>query len=348
MVGQSGEMRMSECFGFSYDGQGKPQVITDLAGGMVGVPSQGFHWVHLRMGTAEGDAVLESAGLDSLVLAALRAPETRPRCSAHSDGNLINLRGVNLNPGAEPEDMISLRMWVRERVLLTVNLRPLQAVADLREAAVRGAVSTSPADLVAKLALRLADRAEPVVAALNEQIDGLEETDLAALGTQQRTALAEMRRVAIVMRRYMVPQRDALSTFEIEDHDWLGPVTQSRLREAIERVTRLGEELDAIRDRAQIVRDHLTDARAVDCVGFVPALGVSDGAVGDQCGRDAGGRQWLGVLDRVRAVGGCRSCAMGAVQADGVVWKVRLLGHLLCRSVLGLLLLICWAGVSSA
>jgi len=251
-----------ESFGFIYDAQGKPQRLTDLAQAVMRPPSDGFCWVHLRIGTDAGDAALDAAGLDSLVLAALRAPETRPRCSAHADGNLMNLRGVNLNPGAEPEDMISLRMWVRERVLLTVNLRPLQAVADLREAAVRGSASASPADLVAKLALRLADRAEPVVAALNEQIDALEETDLAELGLQQRTALAELRRVAIVMRRYMVPQRDALSTFEIEEHDWITGVVESRLREAVERVTRLGEELDAIRDRAQIVRDHLTDVRA--------------------------------------------------------------------------------------
>ncbi|WP_420862625.1 zinc transporter ZntB [Algirhabdus cladophorae] len=251
-----------DCFGFAYDAQGVPRALEDVQGAVAGVPEAGFVWVHARMGTDAGDAVLAAGGFDGLVLAALRAPETRPRCSSHADGSLMNLRGVNLNPGAEPEDMVSLRMWVRERVLVTVLMRPLQAVSDLRAAAGRGAVASGPAELVARLALRLADRAEPVVAALNERIDALEETDLSELGVAQRSELADLRRSAIVMRRYMVPQRDALSTFEIEDHGWMDSVTQSRIREATERVTRLGEELDAIRDRAQIVRDHLSDARA--------------------------------------------------------------------------------------
>jgi zinc transporter len=74
--------------------------------------------------------------------------------------------------------------------------------------------------------------------------------------------LADVRHQAIVLRRYMVPQRDALTTLEIEDLGWLGDRDRSRIREAADRVTRLGEELDAIRDRAQIVHDQIMDRRA--------------------------------------------------------------------------------------
>jgi zinc transporter len=77
-----------------------------------------------------------------------------------------------------------------------------------------------------------------------------------------RGELADIRRVSIVLRRYMFPQRDALSTLEIEDLPWITGHDRSRLREATERMTRLGEELDAIRDRAQVVHDMLMDMRA--------------------------------------------------------------------------------------
>jgi len=43
---------------------------------------------------------------------------------------------------------------------------------------------------------------------------------------------------------------------------WIGGLERARLREATERVTRLAEELDAIRDRAQVVHDHMMDSRA--------------------------------------------------------------------------------------
>jgi len=42
---------------------------------------------------------------------ALLTEETRPRATAIVDGLLLALRGINLNPGAEPDDMVSVRLW---------------------------------------------------------------------------------------------------------------------------------------------------------------------------------------------------------------------------------------------
>ena len=110
--------------------------------------------------------------------------------------------------------------------------------------------------------LRLADRAEPVVAELNEKVDALEDQLIDGVPPSSRADLADIRRVSIMLRRHMAPQRDALSTFEIEELPWVAAESRSRLREATERVTRLAEELDAIRDRAQVVQDQIMDARA--------------------------------------------------------------------------------------
>ena len=200
--------------------------------------------------------------MDRFVIEALTADETRPRCTVHGDGVLLNLRGVNLLPGAEPEDMISIRFWIEETRVISVGLRPLVATRDLLDAIERKQAPTTPGNLVAGFALRLADRAEPTVAILNEQIDVLEEQTLDEKKVVERSQLAAVRRSAIVLRRYMFPQRDALSTLEIEDLKWLGDRDRSRLREAAERVTRLGEELDAIRDRAQVVHDQIMDRRS--------------------------------------------------------------------------------------
>ena len=117
-------------------------------------------------------------------------------------------------------------------------------------------------ELVARLALRLADRAEPVVADLNETIDDLEEAFEDTGEPPSRSELADVRRVSIMLRRYMYPQKDALSTFAIEDMAWISEHARERLREATERVTRLAEALDAIRDRAEVVHDQIMDQRA--------------------------------------------------------------------------------------
>jgi len=235
--------------------------VTSWESGPLG-DKPGFYWRHYDLGAPEARAALEAEGLEPLVFGALTGPGSRPRCAAHGDGLRVNLRGVNLNPGAEPEDMVSLRLWVTGAGVISAQLRRLWALGDVREGLARGALPDGPAELVARIALRLADRAEPVVADLNEAIDGLEDEMEDGRGQVTRAELSQLRRRAVQLRRYFFPQRDALSTFEIEDATWIKPHDRLRLREATERVTRIGEELDAIRDRAQLVQEQIMDARA--------------------------------------------------------------------------------------
>jgi zinc transporter len=268
---------LPEIVSYVFDGEGgaRPVSLSELAEQRTGDNTIAFAWIHLERGHPDATDWLQQSGLDPIVVEALTADETRPRCTAYGDGAVLNLRGVNLNPGSEPEDMVSVRLWVEENRVVGVWRRPLMAVRDLFDAIERNQAPVSPGDLVAKLALRLADRAEPTVAALNEQVDALEELVLDEKAEVNRGQLAKVRRMSIVLRRFMVPQRDALTTLEIEDLKWLGDRDRSRVREAAERVTRLGEELDAIRDRAQVVHDQIADRRAEDMNRHMLVLSVA-------------------------------------------------------------------------
>ncbi|GGD39701.1 zinc transporter ZntB [Sinisalibacter lacisalsi] len=249
-------------FAFAPDGSGGAVAPAPRAADQP-VPEGGFAWVHVNASGPVGQGWVAGAGFDAITHAALTATETRPRATVHGQTVLMSLRGVNLNPGAEPEDMVSLRIYVSARLVVTVERRELNAVDDVIAGFERGPGPTSPGELIARIALRSADRTEPVVAALNERIDDLEAGEPGTrTRADQRGELADIRRMAILMRRYLFPQRDALSSLEIEDLAWLDRHARSRLREATERVTRLAEELDAIRDRAQVVHDMIIDARS--------------------------------------------------------------------------------------
>ncbi|MFN0263475.1 zinc transporter ZntB [Tepidamorphus sp. 3E244] len=223
---------------------------------------QSYRWVHIHGPIGYLRAELAALELPASVTDALTAEETRPRCTALGAGAIVILRGVNLNEGAEPEDMISLRIWLAENLVVTCSLRPLRAVGDVTDMASHSRAPASPAALVAAFAVRLADRAEPVVAQLNEAVDAIEERMGEASLSEERRTLADTRRAAILLRRYMFPQRDALTTLELEGFSWIGTTAQHGLREAVDRVTRLCEELDALRDRAQILQDQIMDERA--------------------------------------------------------------------------------------
>jgi zinc transporter len=205
---------LPDIFVIRMDGAGGAEAMTPEAFAELRPSGDGagFAWLHMARDHPNLEGYLAACGIDRFVREALTADETRPRCTVHGNGVLLNLRGVNLNPGAEPEDMVSVRFWIEAHRIVGLWVRPLVAVADLKAAAERGQAPVSPGDLVAKLALRLADRAEPVVAVLNEKIDTLEEQVLDAEGGISREELSGVRRSAILLRRYLLPQRDALTT----------------------------------------------------------------------------------------------------------------------------------------
>ncbi|MCF3595496.1 zinc transporter ZntB [Rhodobacteraceae bacterium LMO-12] len=317
---------MSEAKAFWLGRPGKAaEIATPL--GMSDLPAEGYHWVHLSGRDEDIEGWFAKSGLDPLVIAALTAEETRPRCTVHDDTVLMNLRGVNLTPGSEPEDMVSLRMYLSERLVITLQRRPLYAVRDVITEILAGHGAPDPGELMARIALRLADRAEPVVMALNERIDDLEDQVLEGGRVAGRGVLADTRRMAIVLRRYMFPQRDALTTFEIEELPWQQRGGRARVREASERVTRLAEELDAIRDRAQVIHDQIADLRAEQMnrqmlvLSVVAAIFLPLGLITGLLGINVGGIPGDGVSWAFWAV-----CGLLVVVCLFQIWLFRRMG----------------------
>ncbi|SMF65660.1 zinc transporter [Tistlia consotensis] len=250
---------------FAFDGEGHATALdwaAVLATRADAPFSAGFRWIHLqRVAGRPQPWLADASGLDPLVVEALTARETRPRCEPFGEGILLNLRGVNLNPGQDAEDMVSIRLWISERLVVSVRLRSLKAVEDTVAELEAGRGPKTPVGLVATLALRLTDRMEPTILDLGEAVDDLED---AAAGDSlpERRKVAEIRRKAITLRRYVTPQRDALARLVAQPLDWVPERVRNQLREATDRVSRYVEDLEAIRDRAGIVAEQLADRRA--------------------------------------------------------------------------------------
>ena len=272
---------------------------------------------------------------DETVAGALTIEETRPRCSAHDGGLILYLRGVNLNPDSEPEDMVSIRLWITPRSIISVRRRKLIAVVHLREALEKAEGPARVGAFLVQLAEGLTERMDTVITELSDKVDLLEETS-----TDQtdglRAKLADVRRTTIILRRYIGPQRDALAHLGVEgrkpDGDGatlLSADDQTGLRETVDRISRMIEEMDAIRERCAILHDQLTDHRAEEMnrnmmilsvvaavflpLGFLTGLlGVNIGGVP---GTDYGGSFAI-------------FCAGLAVLTGGLVWYFRKRGWL--------------------
>jgi zinc transporter len=226
-------------------------------------PEQGVLWIHLDRTGAEAQRWLTTeAALDPVVSEALLAEETRPRSLAVGDALLVILRGVNLNPGADPEDMVSLRFWIDAHRVITLRFQHLMAIEDIRNAIAAGKGPKTAGEFMTMVSGRLMDRMAPTIDSLDEQIDNLEEEILEAQTQELRGKLASLRRQAIMLRRYIAPQRDAMSRLSNERISWVSNMDRARLREVTDRVTRYVEDLDAARERAAVTQEKVANRMA--------------------------------------------------------------------------------------
>jgi zinc transporter len=222
-------------------------------------PADGLLWIHLDYSHPQSLQWLEQAsGVDRIVRQALISDESRPRCEAFEQGLLAILRGVNLNPGADPEDMVSIRIWLEAQRIISCRRRRLASIADLQASLQKGKGPRSQGSFLAQLCENLVKRMDGVIEALEEDAVALEDSLADDDSGKLRGEISDTRRVVIHLRRYLAPQRDALKRLQAMEFDWLSPEARSRLHETADQTQRYLEGLDAIRDQTQVAREELT------------------------------------------------------------------------------------------
>ena len=190
--------------------------------------------------------------LPEIPAGALLQPETRPRCDGFDGGLILNLRGINMNDGQPAEEMVSIRMWVTDDVVITVRLRRVFAIEDIRQNAQAQMAPTHPAQFISELVTRLTGRVQSEVTSIAKLTEFFE-ADLEDDETPIPTELTQSRRRVIRLRRYLDPQRAALNKLATET--LMPPDSRPALRELANRTTMAVEELDALRDRLVAVQD---------------------------------------------------------------------------------------------
>lgn len=232
-------------FDISEDGSAVAAATRSLSG------NARYRWWHFDLSDPDLETWCEN-NLPAIPAEALLQKETRPRCDRYEDGLILNLRGINLNEGARAEDLVSIRMWVTDSAIVTVRVRRVFAIQDITAAAEADLAPPTPAAFVTDLVNRLTLRVQNEVTAISKLTEFFEaelEDDNAPIPEE----LTQTRRRVIRLRRYLDPQRAALSSLALAA---LFPAAdQLALRELANRTTMAVEELDAQRDRLSAVQD---------------------------------------------------------------------------------------------
>jgi zinc transporter len=246
--------------GFAYHITGGQAEKVDLHQALDGRPD--LLWTHLETTDERAQQWFrERAQLDDYVVEALTAAETRPRCDAVGEGAVINLRGLSSEELAASDPLASIRIYALGGCVFSVTRKPLNALKPVRAQVEAGAV-LDPGDLIAAIALAITEELDPVVAELGDSLDDCEEQITSRQVFELRQRVNQTRVQAIGYRRFLFPQRTALEKLAGLPGDWLREDDRMHLSAAADRAARMAEELDAIRERAALMHETLTDLRA--------------------------------------------------------------------------------------
>jgi len=239
------------------DGRGGAKTL-DAAGLQAWSPGDGALWVDVDLNDDKSRTwVRRKARLERTAADSLLANETRPRAVATASGLLIVLRGVNLNPGADPEDMVAVRVWLDDKRVITSRRRRTLSVQDIADDLKAGTGPTSTGAFLVFLVAKLTDRIGKVVAEIEDETDGIELEIAAGNIAELREKLSDLRRQVASIRRFLAPQRDSLDRLYRQPGPFLTDIESQELREETDRLTRHLEDLDLARERALVTQEEL-------------------------------------------------------------------------------------------
>lgn len=221
----------------------------------------GILWVHFDYSSAVArDWIRNKSGIDLVAIEALLTEETRPRTTILGDALLIALRGVNLNPNSKPEDMVSIRLYISPNLIISTKRRNLLSIDEIKDSLKKGTGVKSSSEFLIQLTSRVISRMEGVIDEIEDRTNYLEENLIESADAKFRHEILSIRRETIILKRYLSPQKEALSKLYNEKISWIDEYKRIELRETNDQLMRHIEELDTIRDKVILIQEELANS----------------------------------------------------------------------------------------
>lgn len=213
------------------------------------------------------DRLVKDYGIDTVAADALCDEDTRPRFFVHNDGIVLIMRGVNLNRGSSPDDMISLRIWIDDKKIITLEHRNLRAIDILIKNFENNRGPKNTMQCFLQLSTMVAEDITDVITDIGTRTDDLEEDviDMDNLSDfDLREKLSALRREIIAIRRYLAPQKEIFQNLQNEKIPLITLKAKSSLREIFNTLTKAVEDLDYSRDHIAVYHEELQSKMSIN------------------------------------------------------------------------------------
>ena len=219
---------------------------------------EGLIWLHMHL---EHPKVIEwlstKSGVDESLLPYLLSDDSRPGIFEHESKLIMIMRGINTNADSEPEDLISLRLYLAPDQLISLRRRRVQTMEEINTAYLSGKGPSNASDFFVDVITREIERIGDHIDKLEEEVTRIERTVLSGQRVDVNSELQSLQSDLIDLRRYLHPQRTMFIKLLDNELEWLDDKTYNRIRTQVEFHTRHVEDIDYCLQRAQVISDRL-------------------------------------------------------------------------------------------
>ncbi len=215
-------------------------------------------WLHLCRNRPGVQAWLEAQlHIPEPTAELLTSDQTRPRAFRDGETLVGTLRGINFNPGAEPEDMISMQLWCDGRRLITLRRHPLQTPREVMSMLDRGSGPPDAGATITLLAELMIARMSQSIVDMNFVLDALEDEDPEKDPEGMLKRISTIRRNCLGLKRHMAPQHEALEQISRDSPYWFEEEDRREIAESIARLRRYLDDIDISKESALVLQDEL-------------------------------------------------------------------------------------------
>ncbi|MDT0577023.1 zinc transporter ZntB [Croceicoccus sp. F390] len=187
----------------------------------------------------------------------LTSNDTRPRAFREGNALVAVLRGINFNPGAEPEDMIALQLWSDGRRLVTLRREPLQTPRNTLQDIDAGNGPVDAGALITSITEHMIARMNHSIIDMNDHIDLLEQADPEDDAGAMLAQIAKIRRNCLALKRHMSPQHEALERISRDAPAWFEDHDRREIAESVDRLRRYLDDIDISKESAIVLQDDI-------------------------------------------------------------------------------------------
>jgi magnesium transporter len=208
-----------------------------------------FFWLDLMSPSAEDLQRLgDMLRLHPVALEALADFDQRPRLDPYDGYVVLVFYGVG-GQGRGPLDPIEVHMLISGSYIVTVHGEVCDQLEHLRDQFARG-LAGGEAFVVYKVLDALADSFFPALAAVDEEIDQLEDAIIGHADEQQLQRIFQLKRNLVRLRQIATPQRDLLASTIEEITELPGFEADKRdyFRDVYDHMIRVSDLIDSYRD----------------------------------------------------------------------------------------------------